>query len=85
MNSKLYGPSAQVTHISGEAQCRRLLPGGIDGDPVGVGLFDVVVGRVRVGPRDHDHAQLAAAGDQVAEGVAIAEPGAAVVERDLVG
>ena len=23
MNSKLYGPSAQVTHISGEAQCRR--------------------------------------------------------------
>jgi len=26
MNSKLYGPSAQVTHISGDAQCRRGVP-----------------------------------------------------------
>jgi hypothetical protein len=26
MKSKLYGPRAQVTHISGEAQCRRGFP-----------------------------------------------------------
>ena len=62
-----------------------LLAAGIDGDPVGVCLLDVVIGRVRVGPRDDGHAQLAAAGDQVAERVAVAQPGAAVVEPDFVG
>ena len=83
MNSKLYGPRAQVTHISGEAQWRRGLPVGVDGDPVGVRLVDVVVGRVRVGAREDDHAELAAAGDQLAERVAVAQPAAAVVERNL--
>ena len=73
MNSKLYGPRAQVTHISGEAQWRRGLPSRVDGDPVGVRLADVVVGRVRVGAREHDHAELAAALDQLAERVAVAE------------
>ena len=61
------------------------LPGGVDGDPVGVRRADVVVGGVRVGPREHDHAELPAAFDQLAERVAVAQEAAAVVERDLRG
>ena len=52
-------------------------------DPVGVRRLHVVVGRVRVGAGDDDHAEPAAAGDQLAEHVAVAEPRAAVVEGDL--
>ena len=40
---------------------------GVHGDPVGMRVADVVVGRVRVGPRQHDHAELPAARDQLAE------------------
>jgi hypothetical protein len=52
-------------------------------DPVGVRLIDILVRRVRVGAGDHHHVHLAAAGHQVAERVAIAEPLAAIVQRDL--
>ena len=83
MNSKLYGPSAQVTHSSGIAQCRRFLPVGVHRDPVRVRVVHVLVDRVRIGARDDDHVQLAAAGHQVAERVAVAQPLAAVVQRDL--
>ena len=54
----------------------------VDGDPVGVRGLHVVVGRVRIRARDHDHSELAAAGDELAEHVPLAEPGAAVVERN---
>ena len=83
MKSKLYGPSAQVTHISGEAQCRRAAARGVDGDPIGVGFVDVVVGRMRVGPREDDHSELAAARDQLAERVAVAQLLTAMMERNF--
>ena len=70
MNSKLYGPSAQVTHSSGEAQCRRFFAVGVHRDPVRVRVVYVLVDGVRIGARDHDHAQLAAARDQFAERIA---------------
>jgi hypothetical protein len=46
-------------------------------------IVDVVIGRVRVGPRDDDHAEIPTALDQLAERVAVAEPPAALVEGDL--
>ncbi len=58
---------------------------GVDGDPVGMRVVDILVGRVRIGARHHDHAQLAAARHQLAEGVAVAQPRAAVMQRDLGG
>ena len=58
---------------------------GVDGDPVGVGGFGVVVGGVRVGADEHGHVELAAAGDEFAEDVAVVEPCAAMVEGDFGG
>ena len=72
-----------MTHSSGIAQWRRFLPVGVDRDPVGMRVVDVLVGGVRIGARDHDHAELAAAGHQVAERIAVAQPLAAVVQRNL--
>ena len=85
MKSKLYGPNAQVTHISGEAQCRRGWPSASTAIQSGCACADVVVGRVRVGPRDDDHAELPAARDQLAERIAVAQPPTAVMEGDLGG
>jgi hypothetical protein len=48
-------------------------------------LLHVVVGRVRIGARDDDHAELAAAGDQFAEGIASPSHCAAMMQRTLVG
>ena len=45
--------------------------------------MDVVVGGMRVGPRDDHHAKLATAHDQFAEDVAVREPLAAMVKRNL--
>jgi hypothetical protein len=45
----------------------------------------VVAHRVRVGPRDHLHAERAAAGHERAERIGVAQPGAPVMERDLRG
>ncbi len=56
---------------------------GVDGDPVGVGGFGVVVGGVGVGADEDGHVEFAAAGDELAEDVAVVEPGAAMVEGDL--
>ena len=55
---------------------------GVDGDPVGMRALRVVVGGVRIGARDDDHAELAAAGDQIAKRIAVTEPLAAMMERD---
>ena len=58
---------------------------GVDGDPVGMGGFGIVPGGVGIGADEHGHAELAAAGNEIAEAVAIAEPGAAMVEGNLGG
>ena len=70
MNSKLYGPSAQVTHISGEAQWRRGWPSALTWIQSGCARCAssyVACGSVRA---IDDHAELAAACDEFAEGVA---------------
>ena len=72
-----------MTHISGEAQWRRGRPSRVHRDPVRVRRLHVVVGGVRVGAGDDDHAEPPAAGDELAEHVAVAQPRAAVVERNL--
>ena len=46
-------------------------------------ILDIVVSRMRVRARDHDHAELAAARDEFAERIAIAEPRAAMMKRNL--
>ena len=57
----------------------------VDRDPVRMRRLHVVVGGMRVGADEHDHAQLAAARDQFAEHVAVAQPCAAVMKRNLRG
>ena len=57
----------------------------IHGQPVRVCVVDVFVAGVRVGSRNHVHAQLAAAVGDVAEGIHVSQPLAAVVQRDLGG
>ena len=54
-------------------------------DPIGVRVVDVLVSGVGVGAGDDVHAELAAAGRHLAEGIGVAEELAAVVERDLGG
>ena len=51
-------------------------------NPLGMRLLRVVIGGVRIGARDDDHPELAAAGDEFAEHIALAEPRAAVVKRN---
>src|SRR5689334_22437238 len=57
----------------------------VDGDPVGMCIVNVLMTRVRVSTRDDIHAELAACGDDVAERVTIAEPLAAVMQRNFSG
>src|SRR4051812_7288929 len=45
----------------------------------------IIIGRVGIGPRDYSHTELATAGDQFAEHIAIAEPRAAMMKRNLRG
>ena len=56
---------------------------GIDRDPVRMRVVHVLVSGVRVRARDDDHAQLPAAGHQLAERIGAAQPGTAVVQRNL--
>jgi len=56
-----------------------------DRDPIGMRVVDVLVDGVRIGPRNHVHAQFAAARYQFTEAVAIAQETAAVVQRNLGG
>ena len=55
----------------------------VHGDPIRMRGLNVVVGRVRVGAHEHHHTKLAAAGDQIAKHVAVAEPLARMMERNL--
>ena len=52
-------------------------------DPVRVRVINPLPARVRIGPGDDVHAHCAAAGKQVAKGVAGAEPRAALLQRNL--
>ena len=61
------------------------LAAGIHSDPVWVRIVDLLPAGVGVGSRDHVHAHRAAAGQQVAEAIAIAEPCAALLQRNLRG
>lgn len=51
---------------------------GVDGDPIRMRVVDIAVAAVRVGARDDVHAELATSVDEVAEGVAVLQPLAAV-------
>src|ERR1700677_4155425 len=62
-----------------------LLALGINSNPIGVRVVDVLAGRMRIGPGDDVHSQLAASLHDVAEGVRTAEILAAVVQRNLSG
>ena len=57
----------------------------VDGDPVGMRGFGVVVGGVGVGADEHGHVEFAAAGDEFAENVAVVKPLAAMVKGDVGG
>ena len=56
---------------------------GVDGDPVGMGRLHLVAGGVRIRSRDDAHAERAAAGEQRPERIAVAQPRAAMVQRNL--
>lgn len=56
---------------------------GVHRNPIRMRRLHVIVGRVRVGAGDDDHAQFTAAGDDFAEGIGLAKPLAAVVKRNL--
>src|SRR5216117_196621 len=60
-----------------------LLSVGFDRDPVGMRVVDILVHRMRIGPRDDDHAELSTAGHEIAERIALPYPDAAVMERNL--
>src|SRR5262249_27323652 len=54
--------------------------GGVDGDPIGVRVVNVVVSSMRISSCDHDHSKLSAAGYQLAKRVCVAKPAAAMVQ-----
>ena len=58
-------------------------PIGAHRDPIRVRRLHVVVGRMRIGAGDDDQAQLPATGHEFTKHVALAKPGAAVMERHL--
>src|SRR4030095_5260085 len=45
--------------------------------------MNIVIGGVRIGPRDHHHAELPTAGNEVAERIGTSEPLAAMMERNI--
>ena len=55
----------------------------VHGDPIWVRGLNVIIGGVRVGAHEDDQAQFAAAGNQFAQHVAVAQPGAAMVKWNL--
>src|SRR5262245_45191278 len=55
----------------------------VDGDPVRMRVIDVLMSRMRIGPGDDIHAELATPRHQFAEAIAVAQILAAVVERNL--
>jgi hypothetical protein len=57
-----------------------LISGGIDRDPVGVRVMNIVVSSVRVSSRDYDHSQLSTTRYQLAKRVCVAKPAAAMVQ-----
>src|SRR5260370_20258809 len=58
---------------------------GIYGDPIGMGIVDVLMGGMRIGSGDDVHPEFPAAIHHFAEAITIAEELAPIVERDLGG
>jgi len=55
----------------------------IDGDPIGMRIIEVLVGSVWIRACNDVHAQLAAARDEITEGIGIGHPTAAMMERNF--
>ena len=55
----------------------------IDRDPVRVGIVNVLVAGMRIRARDHVHAELLGTFQHVPEGIHVAQPLAAIVQRNL--
>ena len=55
----------------------------LDGDPIRMRIVNVLVRGVRIDAGDHVHTKFAASGYHFAEGVAVAEIFAAVMQRDF--
>src|SRR6185437_7115621 len=62
-----------------------LVSGGVYRNPVGMRIVNVLVGCVRIGPRDHIHAEFPATGKHFTEWIGIAEKFATVVQRNSSG
>ena len=58
---------------------------GVHHDPIGVGVVDILMDGVRIGTGHDVHAEFAAAFDEIAEGILIAQPLTAIVHGDLGG
>ena len=83
MNSKLYGPERAGNPQLGVRPVPTRLPVLVDGNPVRMRLPHLIARRVRVGARDDVHAHRAASRHERAERIAVAKPGAAMVQRHL--
>ena len=59
------------------------LAAGINCDPIGVSVLNIIISRMRICPGDDDHAELATAAHEFTKRVGVAKPLAAVMERDL--
>ena len=79
---EIVGPEPAGDPHLGRRPVATALAVGVDVNPLGMRGLGVVVGRVRIGARDHDHAEFAAARDEFAEHIAVAEPRAAMVKRN---
>src|SRR6185312_6855599 len=62
-----------------------LLAAGVNHNPIGMRVMDILVDAVRIGAADNIHAEVAAALYHVAERIAIAEPFASVVHWNFGG
>src|SRR6266516_3314075 len=76
------------TQAAGDPQLWRgpmtpLVTVGLNRDPIRMRVAYVIVRGVRVGARDYDHAELAAAGDKFAERIGITDPLTAMVQRNF--
>src|ERR1035441_7938202 len=80
---KVVGPQSAGHPILGIGRVAALVALCIDRDPIRMCIVDVLVAGMRIGACNHVHAKLAASGNDVAEGVHVAEPSASIVERDL--
>src|SRR5689334_2289782 len=56
---------------------------GPNGNPIRVRCLDIVVGGVRISPRNHDHPEFSTASHEFAKRIAVTEPLTAVMIRNF--